>query len=131
MRRNEKLKKTVLVSAAALLAASCVPPGAEQGGGGSAFSAMLPFVAIFLLFYFLIIRPQQKQGRERKKMLAEIKRGDSVVTAGGIRGKVVDADGDDLTVEIAKGTNVRMVRSGISEKTGPAASEDGKSKGSS
>ena len=124
------MKKTVLVSAAALLAASCVPPGAEQGGSGSAFSAMLPFVAIFLLFYFLIIRPQQKQGRERKKMLSEIKRGDGVITTGGIRGKVIDADGDDLTVEIAKGTNVRMVRSGISEKTAPA-SEDGKSKGGS
>ena len=124
------MKKTAFVSAAALFAVSCVPPGAEQGGGGSAFSAMLPFVAIFLLFYFLIIRPQQKQGRERKKMLAEIKRGDGVVTTGGIRGKVVDSDGDDLTVEIARGTNVRMVRSGISEKTS-AASEDGKSKGSS
>ena len=124
------MKKTALVSAAALLAASCVPPGMEQGGSGSAFSAMLPFVAIFLLFYFLIIRPQQKQGRERKKMLAEIKRGDSVITAGGIRGKVVDSDGDDLTVEIARGTNVRMVRSGISEKISSAA-EDGKSRGGS
>lgn len=123
------MKRPVFVSAAALFAASCVPPGAEQGGG-SAFSAMLPFVAIFLLFYFLIIRPQQKQGRERKKMLADIKRGDSVVTTGGIRGRVVDADGDDLTVEIAKGTNIRMVRSGISEKTDPGP-EDGKSRGGS
>lgn len=105
-----------------------MPPGTGQGGGGTPFSAILPFVLIFGLFYFLIIRPQQRQSRERKKMLAEIKRGDSVITTGGIHGRVINVDGDELTVEIAKGTNVRMVRSGISEKTDSAAA-DGKSKG--
>lgn len=104
-----------------------MPPGAG-GGGGTTFSAILPFVLIFGLFYFLIIRPQQKQSRERKRMLTEIKRGDSIVTTGGIHGRVINVDGDELTVEIAKGTNVRMVRSGISEKTESAAA-DGKSKG--
>lgn len=106
-----------------------MPPGAGQGGqGGTAFSAILPFVAIFALFYFLIIRPQQRQSRERKKMLAEVKRGDSIVTTGGIYGRVINVDGDDITVEIAKGINIKMVRSGISEKTDSAAA-DGKSKG--
>lgn len=118
---------TVFVSAVSLLALSCMPPGAEQGGG-TAFSAILPFVLIFLLFYFLIIRPQQKQGRERKRMLAEIKRGDNVITTGGIRGRVINAEGDDLTVEIAKGINIKMVRSGISEIVSDTAAETGKSK---
>jgi preprotein translocase subunit YajC len=105
-----------------------MPPGAGSGEGGTAFSAILPFVAIFALFYFLIIRPQQRQSRERKKMLAEVKRGDSIITTGGIRGRVINVDGDDITVEIAKGINIKMVRSGISEKTdSPAA--DGKPKG--
>ena len=122
------MKKLAFLAASALFVSSCMPPGAGQGGGGTPFSAILPFVLIFGLFYFLIIRPQQRQSRERKKMLAEIKRGDSVVTTGGIHGRVINVDGDELTVEIAKGTNVRMVRSGISEKTDSAAA-DGKSKG--
>ncbi len=106
-----------------------MPPGSGQGGvGGSTFSAILPFVAIFALFYFLIIRPQQRQSRERKKMLAEVKRGDSIVTTGGIYGRVISVDGDDITVEIAKGINIKMARSGISEKTDSGAA-DGKSKG--
>ncbi len=108
-----------------------MPPGTGQGGaGGSTFSAILPFVAIFALFYFLIIRPQQRQSRERKKMLAEIKRGDEIVTTGGIYGRVINVDeqGEDVTVEIAKGINIKMVRSGVSEKINPASAE-GKSKG--
>lgn len=116
------------MATSALFVSSCMPPGAGSGEGGTAFSAILPFVAIFALFYFLIIRPQQRQSRERKKMLAEVKRGDSIITTGGIRGRVINVDGDDITVEIAKGINIKMVRSGISEKTdSPAA--DGKPKG--
>ncbi len=121
--------KLVLASIALLFFSSCVPPGTGGAeGGGTAFSAILPFVLIFLLFYFLIIRPQQKQSRERKRMLSEIKRGDGVLTAGGIYGRVINVDGDDITVEIAKGVNVKMTRSGISEKTTDSNSE-GKSKG--
>ena len=122
------MKKLAFLVTLALFVSSCMPPGAGQGGGGTPFSAILTFVLIFGLFYFLIIRPQQRQSRERKKMLAEIKRGDSVITTGGIHGRVINVDGDDITVEIAKGINVRMVRSGISEKTDSAAA-DGKSKG--
>lgn len=105
-----------------------MPPGTGQGGGGTTFSAILPFVLIFALFYFLIIRPQQRQSRERKKMLAEVKRGDGIITTGGIYGRVINVDGDDITVEIAKGINIKMVRSGVSEMTDPAPA-DGKSKG--
>ena len=122
------MRKLAFVAISTLFISSCMPPGAGPGEGGTAFSAILPFVAIFALFYFLIIRPQQRQSRERKKMLAEVKRGDSIVTTGGIYGRVINVDGDDLTVEIAKGINIKMVRSGISEKTDSAAA-DGKSKG--
>lgn len=122
------MRKLALIATFALFVSSCMPPGAGQGGGGTPFSAILPFVAIFALFYFLIIRPQQRQSRERKRMLAEVKRGDSIVTTGGIYGRVINVDGDDLTVEIAKGINIKMVRSGISENTGSVPA-DGKSKG--
>ncbi len=115
------MRKLILVFfALPLLAISCVPPGAQSGGGGSMFSTILPFVLIFGLFYFLIIRPQQKQSRERKKMLAEVKRGDSVLTNGGIYGKIVNVKDDELTVEIAKGINIRMARAAISEKISSA-----------
>ena len=123
------MKKLAFISTAALFISSCMPPGAGQGGG-TTVSAILPFVAIFGLFYFLIIRPQQKQSRERKRMLTEVKRGDSIITTGGIYGRVINVDGNDLTVEIAKGINIRMARSGIAERT-DSATADGKSKGGS
>lgn len=97
-----------------LIAGGCVPPGTEGGeGGGSPFAAFIPFILIFVLFYFLIIRPQRRQEHRRREMLENVKRGDSVLTSGGIYGKVVNVEGDELTVEIAKGVNVRMSRAGI------------------
>ncbi|MCH8028812.1 MAG: preprotein translocase subunit YajC [Candidatus Dadabacteria bacterium] len=97
-----------------LLTAGCVPSQGTEGQGGSKLITFAPFILIFALFYFLILRPQQKQQKHRKDMLVSLKRGDKVLTAGGIYGKVVNIDGDELTVEIAKGINVRMSRSGVS-----------------
>jgi len=92
--------------------AGCAPSGAE--GGGSSPLAFLPFILIFVVFYFLILRPQQKQGKERKKMLSELKRGDDIITSGGIYGKITNVSEDDvLTLEIAKGLSIRISRSGI------------------
>lgn len=102
-----------LIVTGVLFLTGCVPPGGEKGGGSSIMS-FLPFILIFALFYFLILRPQQKQQRERKEMLESVKKGDTVLTTGGIYGKVVNINEDELTVEIAKGINVRMIRSGVS-----------------
>jgi len=65
------------------------------------------------IFYFLLIRPQQKQANERKNMLSALKPGDKVLTNGGIMGVLAAADGDELQVEIAKNVKVTMVRSGV------------------
>ena len=80
---------------------------AEPGGGILSF---LPFILIFLIFYFLLIRPQQKRQQKQESMLKAIEKGDSVVTAGGIHGKVTGVTDDVLTVEIAvlKGERVRV-----------------------
>ena len=96
--------------------ASCAPPGTggAEGEGGSPLMAALPFVLIFGLFYLLILRPQQKQSRQKEDMMKNIKRGDKVMTAGGIHGRVVNAEEDLLTVEIAKGVNVQISRANIS-----------------
>ena len=91
--------------------AGCAPPGSEGGGSPLAF---LPFVLIFVVFYFLILRPQQKQSKERKKMLSELKRGDDIVTSGGIYGKIINVSEDDvITLEISKGVSIKIARSGI------------------
>lgn len=73
-----------------------------QAAGGSDFSFFLMMGAIFLIFYFLVIRPQQKQQKEREKFLHTAAKGDDVVTQGGIHGKVVAVDGDVLEVEVAR-----------------------------
>lgn len=91
-------------------------PGAPGGeGGGSSPLTFLPFVLIFVLFYFLILRPQQKQTKKRKEMLGTLKRGDDVVTSGGIYGKILNISEDEIiTLEISKGVSIRISRSAIS-----------------
>ena len=88
--------------------------------------AQLPFIlALFAIMYFLLIRPQQKKLKDHQALITALRRGDMVVTAGGILGKVtkVKDDGNEVEVEIATGVNVRVVKSTISSvisKTEPA-----------
>ncbi len=85
--------------------------------------AMLPWLMIFALFWFLFIRPQNQRLKAHRQMLTEIVRGDQVVTNGGIIGKVTKATDDDLTVEIASGVKVKVKRAMIAEvlnRTEPA-----------
>jgi preprotein translocase subunit YajC len=93
------------------------------GGDGSGFQALLPLVLIFVVFYFLLIRPQQKKMKRHKEMLGAVRRGDKVVTGGGIIGIVTRVvDDNELSVEIAKGVRVKVQRgtiSGIIAKTEP------------
>ena len=89
---------------------------ATGAGGGGLLIQLLPFVMILGIMYFLIIRPQQKRLQDHKSMIASIKRGDTVVTSGGIVGKVTRVIGEgELQVEIADGVRVRVVRSTVSE----------------
>ena len=92
---------------------------AQSVGSASGFSlgGLIPFILIFVIFYFLLIRPQQKKVKEHKNMVQNLKRGDSIVTAGGIVGKIVKAteNSEEITVEISKGVNVNMIRSMVSD----------------
>ena len=91
------------------------PAYAQGAGGGSGLEAMLPLVLIFVVFYFLLIRPQQKKMKDHKAMLGNIRRGDTVITGGGITGKVTKVDNEyEITVEIAKDVRVNVQRSLIS-----------------
>ena len=89
---------------------------AQAGGeaGGSLFS-LLPLVVIFVLFYFLLIRPQQKRAKQHKEMVAALKKGEEIVTNGGLLGKVTDVDDNFVTVEIAGGLNVRIQRQAVAQ----------------
>ncbi len=89
--------------------------GAGPGGSSMLFQ-LLPFVMILAIMYFLIIRPQQKRVKTHQDMIGSIRRGDTVVTAGGMVGKVSKLIGDaELQVELAEGVKVRVVRSTIAE----------------
>lgn len=102
----------IAILSTVFLMSGCPPSGAE--GGGSSPLAFLPFILIFVVFYFLILRPQQKQSKERKRMLSELKRGDEIITSGGIYGKIINVSEDDvITLEVSKGINIKITRSGI------------------
>ncbi len=112
-----------IVSIALMSVGGCMQPGAEGGAGGSPL-AFLPFVLIFVLFYFLILRPQQKQTRKKEEMLKSLKRGDNVITAGGIYGKILNiAEDNTVTLEIYKGVSIRIARSGIAGLEGQGKEE--------
>lgn len=87
------------------------------GGGSSDFLVQLfPLVLIFIVFYFLLIRPQQSKMKQQKEMLSGVKRGDRVVTGGGIIGLVTKVIGDnELQVEIAEGVRVRVIKQTITD----------------
>ena len=82
-----------------------------QGGG---YGQILFFVGIAVVFYFFMIRPQQKNQKEQKKFLEEIKKGDSVVTIGGIHGKVYSLDDNTVTLEVDKSTKMVFEKSSVS-----------------
>ena len=99
---------------------------AAAGGAAGALTSFIPLILIFAIMYFLLIRPQQKKLKDHKKMVEALRRGDQIVTQGGLIGKVVKVkDGDEIEVEIAEGVKVRVVRATIAQvisKTEPAAS---------
>ncbi len=92
---------------------------AATSTGGDAFggtiTGLLPIVLIFVIMYFLILRPQQQRQRQQREMIANIRRGDTVVTSGGLIGKIAKVDENEILIEIAEETRVRVVRSMIAE----------------
>ena len=115
-----------ILAAAALSARVAVPAFAQaQGGGaGAIVTQLVPLVLIFAIMYFLLIRPQQKKLKDHQKMVEALRRGDVVVTQGGIIGKVTKVkEGGELEVEIADNVRVRIVAGTVSQvmsKTEPA-----------
>lgn len=105
------------------------PAYAQSAAGGepSLIIQLLPFAAMIAIFYFLLIRPQQRKVKEHRAKVSSVRRGDTIVTGGGMIGKVTKViDDGELEVEISKGMKVRIVRHTLSEvlsKTEPASSD--------
>ena len=81
---------------------------------GMDWTSMIPIMGIFVVFYFFMIRPQQKKAKDQKKFIDEIKKGDYVVTIGGAHGEVAELEGDTFILEVEKGGRIRFNKSAIS-----------------
>jgi preprotein translocase subunit YajC len=94
--------------------AYAMPPGGQgQGGDMNTLLSFLPMVLIFVVFYFLLIRPQQKKAKDQRLMIENLKKGDSVITQGGMYGKIAAISDQVVTLEIADKVRVRVARSSI------------------
>jgi preprotein translocase subunit YajC len=92
--------------------------GAE---GASPFQTFIPIILMFVIFYFLLIRPQQKKQKEHRQMLSNLKKGDRIITSGGLHGRITGMDETTLTVEIADKVRVKVARGNVSAMVQPAA----------
>lgn len=97
--------------------------GAIEGQGGG-FTAFVPLILMFAIFYFLLIRPQQKKQKEHRAMLTNLKKNERVITSGGIYGKITSLDDATVTLEIADKIRIKVSRGNISALNQPAAKSE-------
>jgi preprotein translocase subunit YajC len=95
--------------------------GGAPGGAGGGFSAFVPLILMFVIFYFLLIRPQQKKSKDHRAMLQNLQKGDRIVTSGGLLGRITGIDDTTLTVEIADKVRVKVSRANVAGLIQPAA----------
>jgi preprotein translocase subunit YajC len=103
---------------------------APSGGPGGAMGQFIPLIAIFAIFYFLVLRPQSKKAKEHQKMLTELKKGDEVVTQGGIIGKISGLTDSELVLQVQEGVRLRVTRASVTGRYGAAAAKPAESKAS-
>ena len=103
--------------------------GGASGEGGSAWMSILPLVLMFGIFYLLLIRPQQKKAKQHRELLSNLRKGDQIITGGGIYGKITGVNDNVLVVEIAPQVRVKVARGNVAGLAGPAqppAADQGK-----
>jgi preprotein translocase subunit YajC len=103
---------------------------AAPQGGGSSLMQFVPLVAIFAIFYFLVLRPQSRKAKEHQKMLSELKQGDNVVTQGGVIGKITGIKDAEITLQVQEGVRLRFLRSAITGPYNAAAAPKAEAKAS-
>jgi preprotein translocase subunit YajC len=102
-----------------LMMMQSAPAGGASGGTMGVLLGLAPWIAIFVIFYFLMIRPQQQRVKQHQAAINSVKKGDEVITGGGIRGRVTKVTDDEAEVEIAQGVKIRVVKSTISQVLTP------------
>jgi len=109
----------VAANPALVLAMGSGPQGGEgKGGAGAGLGALPMLLIIFAIFYFLLIRPQQKQVRQHQDLIKGLKRGDEVITSGGIHGRIVEIEGAVVVLEVADRVKIRVVKDQVNSKRG-------------
>jgi preprotein translocase subunit YajC len=98
--------------------------GGGTGSGAGGLLSLVPFVLIFVIFYFLLIRPQQKKQKEQKALLDSLKKGDKVVTTSGIWGTVTNLGKETVTLQIADNTKIKMQRDNVARVRGEEEDKD-------
>ncbi len=88
-----------------------------QAAAGSSYMQFIPLIGIIVVFYFFMIRPQQKKAKDQKKFTEEVKKGDDVVTIAGIYGRIAEIEGDTISLEVERGGRIKMSKSAISMET--------------
>lgn len=88
--------------------------GGGGGEGAAGFGGFIPIILMFVIFYFLLIRPQQKKQKDHRNMVSNLKKGDRIITSGGLHGRITGIDDQTLTVEIADKVRVKVARSNVS-----------------
>ncbi len=110
------------------VAYAMAPPAGGDGGTGGALGAMMPLILMFVIFYFLLIRPQQKKQKQHRELLAGLKKGDKVLTGGGMYGRIVEVNGDVLSVDLGNNMVVEINRNFVSSLADHAPKDAGKGK---
>ncbi|MEW6260283.1 MAG: preprotein translocase subunit YajC [Thermodesulfobacteriota bacterium] len=100
--------------------------GAPAQGAAGGLASFIPLILMFVIFYFLLIRPQQKKAKEMREMIANLKRGDRVVTSGGIHGQIVGLDDATIHLEIADKVRIKVNRSSIAGLVGAGSAPPSK-----
>ncbi len=89
--------------------------GGATGQGAGGFSSLIPIILMFVIFYFLLIRPQQKKTKEHREMITKLKKGDRIITSGGLHGRITAVGETTMTVEIADKVRVKVARSNVAQ----------------
>ena len=98
---------------------------AQPAGPGGGLGAFMPIIVLFAIFYFLLIRPQQKKSKEHQATLEALQSGDTVITNGGLYGTVIKIDGHVVTLQCSDKVRVKVIKKAISSKVDPSTMEEG------
>jgi len=102
-----------LLITTSVFASGCVPEATPEGGGTSSIYMIGFLVVIFALFYFVMIRPQRRKQKEQQQMTQELKRGDKIMTIGGIHGQIESISEDSIVIKVESGSTIRMAKNSV------------------